>query len=277
MSEEDDKRHPEFGPVPQYKAHFELWNEAAARNGHVFSPARRNWSPPRLSMIGSVTITVDDASDMLAPVAPHYTSRSPVYVLAAAALGALLAVVMMRPWKPAHTPSLGANLTAASALKVEESPAANASAAISSNQPIVAPPGPLASAPAEPAGAPSVESPSDLAPDMESDDAGELTEQFPPEKKTLLESSLRADLAREGFAGIGVSVAGDGDVFLDGIFMSRGDQQRAIAMVRAFKDVRDIYFSGHVWNGDNSRDQPALGSSDATRNLASRSRPSQLP
>jgi len=76
----------------------------------------------------------------------------------------------------------------------------------------------------------------------------------------ILESSVRSELAREGFSNLGVSFTADGDVFLNGTFLNLADEDRVIAMIRGNKGVRDIYFSGTVWHDGGDHPEVATAS-----------------
>jgi hypothetical protein len=69
----------------------------------------------------------------------------------------------------------------------------------------------------------------------------------------LLESTIRTQLAAAGFPDLGVSMTEEGDVYLNGTFLNMADQDKAIAMIREHRGVRDIYFSGSVWHDVNSQ------------------------
>jgi len=71
-----------------------------------------------------------------------------------------------------------------------------------------------------------------------------------------LGASLQSQMTREGYPNLGVTVTDADDVYLVGAFPSQAERDRAIAMVRAHRSVRDIYFAGSVWYA-NRPEQPA--------------------
>jgi len=79
---------------------------------------------------------------------------------------------------------------------------------------------------------------------------GKVHSEFAPIHAQLLEASIHSQLVHEGYPSLGVSVTAEGDVYLDGTFLSQADQDRVIHKVRAQQHVRDIYFSGTVWHND---------------------------
>jgi hypothetical protein len=231
------KRPPQFGPVPDYKTHFELWNEASRANGIAPEPAnwRRVWSKPVLSALPTAS---PPKRDSRAPALEEWSRSYPTFAAVAAA--ALLLVLLMLPWKSAKISSRHANEAAMFATNVAPPP--------QPTLPVTIPVTPADGGPAVQLASTQIVAGSDDPLDATSIDNEEPRERFAPVQKIHLESSIRSQLARAGLSGIGVSVASYGDVFLNGTFLSRADERRATAMVRANKGVRDIYFSGTVSN-----------------------------
>ena len=79
----------------------------------------------------------------------------------------------------------------------------------------------------------------------------------------MLESSIRDELARAGMPDLGVSVSGEGDVFITGVVLNHDDEDRAIALARGHGEVRDIYFSGGMWHEGDSEEPPSGASGSA--------------
>jgi hypothetical protein len=240
------KRPPQFGPVPEYKTHFELWNEASRANGVTPESAngRRAWSKPVLSALPTAA---PPKRDSRAPALEEWSRSYPTF--AAVATAALVVVLLMRPWKTAKVSSRRAKEAAMLATNVAPSP--------QPVLPVAIPVTPADAGPAEQLASTQIVAASDDPLDSTSIDNEESRERFAPVKKLHLESSIRSQLAREGLSGIGVSVASYGDVFLNGTFLSRADERRATAMVRANRGVRDIYFSGTVSNEQTATASPS--------------------
>jgi hypothetical protein len=243
----------ESGAMPEYKAHYELWNEASAPEAIGASVAGSGRSYRALAIV--------------------------------AAVGAVIAFLAIRPWTPrkASSPTAGndsapTTKAAASAIAMppvaitaqsETAPSARAEVAVKPPIEPAASPSPATSR--KPSRRPqlaSVQS-SDSAPDVR-EPASEVpaasaatarsdneTEDLSPSKKQQLETSIRKDLAREEFSAVSVAVGHHGDVFLTGSFLNRADKDRAIAMVRSYVDAGDIYFSGAVWHEQPSPAQQA--------------------
>jgi hypothetical protein len=238
----ESTRPKEFGPVPEYKTHSELWSEASTVNGDAAaasgdaaaaSNGRRVWTKPLLSTLPiTVPATRESAAGALAPWSRSY------WRLGAIVAGVLLLVFLMLPRRAAKVSSTPANQATQQAM------AASSPATI---LPVLLPPLPADTVALEQLASTQIVTTDDPF-GSASDGNEELIREFPRAKKIHLESSIRSQLAREGLPGIGVSVAGDGDVFLNGTFFSRADERRATAMVRANRGVRDIYFSGTVSN-----------------------------
>jgi len=231
------KKPPQFGPIPEYKTHFELWNEASRANGVTpeATNRRRVWSKPVLSALRTAAPLKRDSR---APALEEWSRSYPTFAAVAAA--ALLVVLLIYPWKTAKVSSRHANEAAILATNVVPSP--------QPMLPVAIPVTPADAGPVEQLASTQIVAGSDDPLGSTSIDNEEPRERFAPVKKIHLESSIRSQLAREGLSGIGVSVASYGDVFLNGTFLSREDERRATAMVRANKGVRDIYFSGTVSN-----------------------------
>src|ERR1700704_1075934 len=97
------KKPQEFGPVPPYKAHFELWDEAAAdlaiddADAPPIGNGRRMWTTPVLT---TTPFVAPRPRNLPEPVTP------PLYqdylTMGAFAIGALLAIIAFRP--SAHRP-----------------------------------------------------------------------------------------------------------------------------------------------------------------------------
>jgi len=262
---------------------------------------RRIWATPVLSTTPFVPHPVRQPN-----AAPPW-SRDQL-MIAAAALGALLTIVVTRPWeyvenlqpppanlatqsltKPGVLPS-PIPPVAKPATKAAPVPAALAEAApmkpaamlpeTAPKQPFAAfsapalpqtmPPFKVATAPANnPAVKPEPAEPA--ATESLSDDAGEPPHSnrthtdFALVQGELMEASIRSQLARMGYASLGVAVSDEGDVYLEGTFLNQADQDRVIAMIRRYRHVRDISFSGTVWHGEQahaSRDAAEVKMSD---------------
>ena len=257
----ESKTPREFGPLPEYKTHFELWSEASRDIGDAAaasSNGRRVWTKPVLFVRES------GAPAKREPAAPRLAAWSRSYPTLAAVAGAMLLVVLsLGPWKSSKDSSRPANIAARLATNVAPSPQAIPSPAIIATSADAAPVEQLAATQIVASTDDPLESPS-----VGNDEPAEAPQ---PVKKMHLESSIRSELAREGLSGIGVSVAGYGDVFLNGTFFSRADERRATAMVRANKGVRNIYFSGAVRDDNSSGDEQGTvaSQSSASTTLAS--------
>ncbi|HVN27221.1 MAG TPA: hypothetical protein VMT64_01975, partial [Candidatus Binataceae bacterium] len=93
----------------------------------------------------------------------------------------------------------------------------------------------------------------------------------------LLQATLRSEMAQHGYPNMGVSVTDEGDVYLDGTFFDQDDQDRMIAMIRAHRRVRDIYFSGTVWYAD-AEGTPVPGEAKPTPKAPHKNaQPSEFP
>jgi hypothetical protein len=129
------KKPPEFGPVREYKAHFELWDEAAIDDTDAppFANGRRVWTTPVLS-------TTPLAAPKRRKPAPAQAdaSASAYWTVATVAVGALLAVLVMRPWKSTKAPAPPMKIAARPAMKVHASPKAMPSVAIPARQAVAA-------------------------------------------------------------------------------------------------------------------------------------------
>jgi hypothetical protein len=105
------------------------------------------------------------------------------------------------------------------------------------------------------------ESPSDDNEEEEPAQTRRTKAGFAAVRGKLLEASIHSQLAQMGYASFGVAVSDEGDVYLEGTFLSQADQDRVLAMVRRFKHVRDISFSGSVWHTEHAS---ADGAAEAT-------------
>ena len=226
----------------EYKAHFELWDEV--------SPAFEQ----RAAL----------------PAVVHFQSVSPrrrfravaiaLVVLPVLVLGLIFALTSRIATTPSNLavskspPTIEAVPSAAPA-----APTPLAEAAVSPlHPPIVAPSAPPGvEPPPAPAAIASTAAPAAAAapPPASSEDEQDEAVELSPEKREMLEASIRSELTHLGFPKVGVSVAKDGDVFLSGTLLDRADETRVIATVRSYDDARDIYFSGALWHESDAQPQ----------------------
>ncbi len=136
----------------EYKAHFELWDEAAIDDADAppLANGRRVWTTPVMSARPIVTPRRRKrAGSAPAPwSAGHWT-------LAVVAIGALFAVLLMHPWKSARAPAPPIKIAPRPAMKVHASPKGIPSVAIPAKQAVAAPAKAAAAAPSKPAAMPS--------------------------------------------------------------------------------------------------------------------------
>jgi hypothetical protein len=256
-------------------------------NGPVPSTAPPPIAPRKATAmlaVSTVSTTTPRRTTMLSPAAHPASDAAKVALWTlVAAIGAVVAVLVISPWKSKKPVASSVNIPAPPAAKIEVSPQAMPSLAISapqaSHEPLpkasVAPPANVAVVvPMKPAAAPSVTSvnpaaapsttasaklssipnaPSATRPPAEPEDEGESAnggepDEYVPVRKLVVQSSIQSQLARAGFASLGVSVTDGGDVFLEGTFLNLADEERAISIVRGTRGVHDIYFSGTVWH-----------------------------
>ena len=226
-------------------------------------------------------------------VAPPWTSNQ--LIVAAAAVVAVLAILMTRPWRYFKNASPPADLATQSLHKPEAFPSpihpvakpANEAAAPAQSPIVSAPKLPAAAtvaalAPMRPAAVPSVAplaKPIAMLPEtapkqphaassalalpqtmpsikVATIPAGkpaqksETPEQFTRVRGEILAASIESELAQAGYASLGLSVNDEGDVFLAGTFLSQADEDRVLAMIRHIQHVRDIHFTGTVWQSE---------------------------
>ena len=225
----------------EYKAHFELWDEV--------SPAFEQKAA--------------------LPAIVHFQSVSPrrrfrPLALALMALPAvILAIIFWMTTRVAQTPtnlavSKPPSIEAAAPSAAPAAPTPLAEAAVAPPHPMVPPPAPQrVESPPTPAAMASMAAAvtASVPPPEPSEGAEEEAVELSPEKREMLEGSIRSELTHLGFPKVGVSVAKDGDVFLSGTLLDRADETRVIATVRNYDDARDIYFSGALWHESDAQPQ----------------------
>jgi hypothetical protein len=125
------KKPPELSPMREYKAHFELWDEAAIDDADAppFGNGRRVWTTPVLS----TTPIAAPRPRKRAASAPQPWSAG-YRTLAVIAIGAVLTVLMMRPWKSAKAPAPPVKIAPRAAMKVRASPKGIPSVAVAARQ-----------------------------------------------------------------------------------------------------------------------------------------------
>jgi hypothetical protein len=126
------KKPPELSPMREYKAHFELWDEAAIDDADAppFGNGRRVWTTPVLS----TTPIAAPRPRKRAASAPQPWSAAGYWTLAVIAIGAVLIVLMMRPWKSAKAPVPPVKIAPRAAMKVRASPKGIPSVAVAARQ-----------------------------------------------------------------------------------------------------------------------------------------------
>lgn len=214
---------------------------AAVKAKAVASPA-----PARVEAVASPPSQPAAIASMVAAQPKAVESAAPPKVVA----------VAPEPPKPAATSSPSQSVNVASAPMVPQPIKVAPPAAQESAEPV--PPKPGNEAPAEES-AVGVRENSELA----------------PLHRMLLESAIRTQLAGVGFPDLGVSVNGDGDVYLNGTFQNVADQDKVIAMIREHRGVRDIYFSGTLWHQDQAPTPIASAPAPNQQNSQTNSAPPQ--
>lgn len=309
----EGKKVQESVPAGEYKTHFELWDEASIDDADAppFANGRRVWTTPVLQAHTIVGGTRRRPAPLAAAPSPYGDFWTMVAaVVAGVMLGFLMlwprqsATVANPPPQIAAKPAPKAQPSvAASAAKEKPRVAIVAKQSVPApSKATVPPPKLVASAPRKPAAVPSAApSPAAAAPqpvsaastaaisppskpaatepsaaspeETSSGDEEEAEDELAPVRAMLLESSIRSELASQGFSNLGVSVTAEGDVFLNGTFVNPADEDRVLGMLRRNQRVRDIYFSGTVWHNTNPAAE-ASPSQEAPRSNAGSVAPS---